>query len=52
MREITLAGFEMGVESGIGRVLLLIEDGADSEEVSWVNRFAGINELRVSWVGG
>lgn len=51
MGEVEFAGFEVGVEFGVGGVLLLVEDGANSEEVSWVDN---CGELGVSccWVGG
>lgn len=44
MGEVELAGSELRVESGLRRVLLLVEDGADSEKLVGVhrrNRFAG-----------
>lgn len=37
MGELELAAGEGGVEFRVGGVLLLVENGADSEEVSWVD---------------
>lgn len=45
---VVVAGAELGVEAWLGGVLLLVENGADTEEVVWVdwgNGGGGVGEL-------
>ena len=46
MGEVEVAGGEFRMQSGLRGVLLLEEDGADSEEVIWVHRREGVGRLR------
>lgn len=47
MGELKLGGSEFGGESGLGGVLLLVQDGADAEELVGVHRGNGVVALVV-----